>query len=279
MNILSRGTTRSNVTLLVLGVVCVFVLSINASAATVTQTYKAGKSLAKGTIVSLDKGASLVVEADRQNLSNLYGVVVEKGDLSFGQAADTNSAVVANGGVVDTLISTSNGTVDAGDPITVDAITGVGEKATKSGRIIGVAQDKIDKNANNTQTFTLSGDGSTVSVGFVPVKIEVRNYDITSGQVFAASGKSRNKLLQVADSLAGKQVKPYALIISGLLLLFGIFMATFMITSSGYASLIAIGRNPLAEKKIVRSLMRMLLASVIIFVLSLALAYAVITFL
>ncbi len=263
-----------------MGVLSISLLGLQTSAATVTQAYKTHKKLAKGTIVSLDKGASLVVEANRQNLSNLYGVVVEKGDLSFGQTNEaSNTTVVANAGVVETLVSTSNGSIDSGDPITVDAITGVGEKATKSGRIIGVAQDKLDSESSNSQVFTLGADNSPVKVGLIPVKIEVRNYDITSGQVFAASGKSRNKLLQVADSVAGKQVKPYALIISGLVLLFGIFLATFMIMSSGYASLIAIGRNPLAEKKIVRSLIRMLLAAVIIFVLSLALAYGMVTLL
>lgn len=279
MNTRLRGSRNKSIPLLIAGVIWALILGGGAYAATVTQTYNTERTLAKGTIVSLDKDASLVVEANRENLTNLYGVVVEKGDLSFGQASSEKTAVVANGGVVETLVSTSNGAVVAGDPITVDAITGVGEKATKSGRIIGVAQSAINDNSANTQSFTLSGDGSRVSVGLIPVKIEVRNYDITSGQVFAASGKSRNKLLQVADSLAGKQVKPYALIISGLLLLFGIFMATFMIMSSGYASLIAIGRNPLAEKKIIKSLLRMLLSAVLIFVFSLMLAYGVITFL
>lgn len=279
MNTRLRSSTKRGVPLLVAGVIWALVLGGGAYAATVTQAYNTERTLAKGTVVSLDKDASLVVEANRENLTNLYGVVVEKGDLSFGQSSSGTSAVVANGGVVETLVSTSNGAVAAGDAITVDAITGVGEKATKSGRIIGVAQSAINEDSANTQSFTLNGDGSTVSVGLIPVKIEVRNYDVTSGQVFAASGKSRNKLLQVADSLAGKQVKPYALIISGLLLLFGIFMATFMIMSSGYASLIAIGRNPLAEKKIVKSLARMLLAAVLIFVFSLMLAYGVITFL
>lgn len=252
-------------------------LTITAHAAGVTRVHQTSSELANGTIVSLDKGASEVARANRENINNLYGVVVPSGDLSFSHAEVEGTAVVATEGVIDTLVSTNNGAIKAGDPITVDAVEGVGEKALNSGRIIGIAQANFSGQESNSRQFTVrtGTEEKSVQIGTIPVKVAVQMFSVGSGTSLSGTGQNRSKALQIADSIAGQTVRPLALIVAGLVLLLGVFISAFLVTSSGYASLISIGRNPLAEKRIVRSLVKMLLIAVGVFVASIVLSYAV----
>lgn len=254
------------------GVVLAALAFATVIAATVTQDFRAQEALAKGTVVSLDKEASEVTPASSENIANLYGVVVSSGELSFGpQGGQGVSVSVATSGVVDMLVSTNGGPVNEGDTITVDDLAGIGQKATKAGKVIGVAQRSVDEQTAREVSFTQDGQQKTTKVSLIPVKIEIAEY----GRADGAAASNRNKLQQAADNLVGKQVKTYALLIAGLVLLVTVFVSTFLVTSSGYASMISIGRNPLSEKKILRSLVRLLTISVIIFIAGIALAYGV----
>lgn len=243
------------------------------AAATVTQGFNTQDTIPQGAIVSLDKQASEVILASSANVSTLYGVVVREGDVSFSQGTNTNSSIVpvASGGVVETLVSNNNGPVNVGDPITVNDVAGIGEKATNSGKIIGIAQSALSEQDSSSRTVSIGQNGSqkNINIATIPVKIEVSDYASPHG-----SG-NRNKILQVADSLVGKEVKPFGLVVSGLILLVCIFVSVFLITSSGYASMISIGRNPLSERKIIKSLLRMLGIALSIFVVGLLLSYAI----
>ncbi len=257
------------------GFILAVLISGSAVAATVSRDFKTSQTLSKGTIVSLENNASQVVSANQDNIANIYGVVVPKGDLSFDQTGATGgTAAVANEGVVDTLVSDNNGPINAGDSVTVENINGVGQKATKSGRVVGIAQGSLDQTAQSYKEVQV--DGKTVKIALVPVKIGVSEFNPNSGAGNSQEEvNNRNKALQIADSFAGKEVKPFALLIAGLLLLVSIFVSVFLVTSSGYASMISIGRNPLSQKTIIRSLVRMVLIAVAIFVIGLALSYAV----
>ncbi len=264
-----------------LGLIFMTAMSVaTVAAATLSQDFNTQQQYAQGTIVSLDKQASEVIQASIDNSANLYGVVVRDGDLSFDQGTDTNSGTVpvANAGVVDTLVSNNNGSISPGDPITVDDVAGVGQKATRSGKIIGIAQSPLNEQDTKVKTVSITQNGSqkNIIIGTVQVKIEVTDYVLPSnGDDLSSATENRNKVMQVADSLAGKQVKPISIVVAGLILLITIFVSIFLVTSSGYASMISIGRNPLSEKKIIQSLVRLLLIAVGIFVAGLLLSYAI----
>lgn len=262
---------------LALAVMATLALCLPAGAATLTQDFQANEPLAKGTVVSLDKRASIVVQASRDNIKNLYGVVAMTGDISFTQSEQQTVVPVANTGVVKALVSTANGDIHIGDPITVNQVEGVGEKAIVSGRVLGVAQGVLSARSEAAKQFTI-GSGSSkknIVVGLIPVKISVSDYTSNSVPLDQEDGQNRNRLEQIADSVAGKIVKPFALIIAGIILVIGIFVATFLITSSGYASMISIGRNPLSEKRIIRSLLGLILLAIAIFSTSVLLAFLV----
>lgn len=254
----------------------IVIVSPSLLAASLTQDFSTKQQLVNGAIVSLTGDAKTVEQASSDNLNNMYGVVVSKGDLSFQSIGQTGMVSVANSGIVDTVVSNNAGDIKSGDPITVEDVAGVGEKATRSGKIIGIAQANFDGGTQGAKQFPLnqSGASKTISVGTIPVKLQVSEY-VEPNAAKANSKTNRNVVLQLADALAGKQVKPYSLIIAALMVLIGIFISTFLITSSSYASMISIGRNPLSERKIIRSLIRMIFIAVIVFVTGLLLAYSV----
>ncbi len=245
-------------------------------AATLSTNFSAGGELVQGNIVSLDKDGRTVIRANRDNIANLHGVVVNSSDVSFSQNND-NGVSVASTGVIETLVSDVNGEINSGDPITVNLIEGIGEKALGVGKVIGVAQGSFDGTNGTSYTYTQDGESKTIKIGTIPVKVEVSNYGGKQGSASAQdSNLNRSKILQVADGLAGKQVKAIALIIGFLFVLIGGFVATFLITSSGYASMISVGRNPLSEKKVLKALARVLLIAIGVFLTGLSLAYVTI---
>ncbi len=252
-------------------------LAANISAATLSRDFFSDEKLAKGTIVSLDQQASKVLKSNFKNLHNMFGVVVEEGDISFKRQADEQIVAVANEGIMDTLVSTANGEIKSGDPITVRSVEGVGEKATQNGRIVGIAQDNFSAQSPNGKNFTIDQEGSKkdIVVGLLPVKLGVTDYTLSNPALGTASEQERNWIERIADSFAGKEVKPIALIAAGLVLVSGVFIATFLITSSSFASVISIGRNPFARKNIITSLIGLIALSVGIFASSIALAYLI----
>lgn len=248
------------------------------SAANLTKVFAANNAMAEGTIVSLENNSSTAVAASRDNLASLYGVVVASGDLAISDTAASGQTVeVSKDGIVDTLVSDFQGSIKAGDPVTVNTVEGVGEKAVVSGKIIGIAQADFDGTGAGSRQFSVSDGNSSkdVRVGLIPVKVEVQLYSIASSGQGSLSTANRSKALQIADSLTGHTVKPYALIIAGILLAFGVLIAGFLVISSGYASMISLGRNPIAKKVILVSLMKILLVAVAICFVSASLAYTV----
>lgn len=254
-----------------------FIVIGQVAAATLTQDYSTKQKIPRGSIVSLGSQTGEVVLASSDNITNLYGVAVKGGDLSFNQASNTGSETVpvASGGVVDVLVSDNNGEIKAGDPITVDNVAGIGQKATDSGKIVGIAQSPLNVLDNNAKQVSIGDNGSNknITISTIQIKVGVTEYAPPTNN----SG-NRNKILQIADGIVGKEVKPYGVIISGLILLVCIFVSVFLVTSSGYASMISIGRNPLSERKIIISLLRMLAIAVAIFTIGLLLSYAILQF-
>lgn len=246
-------------------VITFFVISAAGVSALVTQSFASDDELALGTIVSLGGSDTGVERASSDNIQQLYGVVTRSGDIALngGRSID-----VARDGVVDVLVSTSGGDIASGDSITVGSISGIGEKATTSGQVIGVAQEMFDGSDSAASELELS-DGNSVKIGLVQVKIGVTSF------IAPDSTTNRNKIQQVADKLAGKRASTVALIIASLALIISSLIAAFLLIPSAHAAMISLGRNPLSEKIILRSLIRVLFISSGIFVIGVIVALIV----
>lgn len=253
--------------------------SIDAQSMTITRDFSSETNLPLGTVVSVFSPDQPVQKTTQQNLANMYGVIAEAGDIAFSGPPSGDGVMVAvvNSGVFKTLVSNANGDINAGDPITVRSLEGIGEKATVSGRIIGIAQVDFNSSSEGATTTTVT-DGTIereIAIGLIDVRVNASDFTPTTTPIDQEDAANRNAIQTIADSVAGKTVRTFALVIASIILLTSIFIATFMITSSSYASMISIGRNPLAEKKVIKSLVGLILVAIAIFAVGVLLAYGV----
>jgi len=257
-------------------VVCGFA-SLPAAAQEVTQGYQSETSLQPGIIVRLKPGDATVVEPLNQDSeTNMLGVVVAPNDAPVSLSGDQTKAqtYVATYGQYDVLVSNQNGPIKAGDSITVSSIDGVGMKGDTGHEVVlGKAVQAFDgkSDAQSTSTLTTSGGKRTVTIGRIQVNINVaHNPDY---KPVTASAGVPGWLAQAADVVTDKPVGA-ARIYAGLLVL---ILCTIIAGSILYAgvrtSMIAIGRNPLAKKSIVRNLLQVILISLIIFTIGIIAVY------
>lgn len=252
---------------------CSFIFGGILFAVTITQNFRSNGEVVNGNIVSLSDDKNTVTRANYDNLNNLYGVVVGNGDISFSQI-DEQGVQVANNGVANALVSDIAGDIKFGDAITINSIDGVGELAKEGSKIIGFAQAGMDKSSGKTVEIQKNNQKVSIKLASIPVKIGIsyfgnQNNESTSGDL------SRNKLFEIADNITNKRVNGMALLIAGTIILVASLVSAFLITSSSYASIISVGRNPLSERKLTKALLKMILISISIFVLGLVLAYLV----
>lgn len=250
-----------------------FIFAASVLAVSVAEKFTAGENLAIGTIVSLGKNTDEVISATPDNMDNLYGVVVTGSDITVGEA-DNGQITVAKDGVVNAIVSTAGGDIKKDDPITVKTINGIGEKAVEGRKVIGIAQADFDSGTDGARKIDSNASSSQaeVYIGSIPIKISVGTYATEGGQ---ADG-SRNLVERLADNIAGKTVNPMTIVIAGAILVFGMFSAAFLVSSSGYASMVSIGRNPLSENKALNFYAKTVAVAFTLFGLSVLLSYAVV---
>ncbi len=86
------------------------------------------------------------VTACNQNYSTVVGVASERPAFLGGENLGSRSVAVGLVGQVETLVSTINGPIQAGDPITISSTAGIGTKATGAGMIVGRALESYHGN-------------------------------------------------------------------------------------------------------------------------------------
>src|SRR5260221_4403226 len=119
-----------------------------------------------------------------------YGTSNNAGDCWDEASCDRGSspqwANVGMLGQVYTKVSTENGNIQPGDPITTSNLTGVGMKALKAGRIVGYAIDYFDgtKSGNDLWELGASGvssatlaNGQIVKIGKILILLQASWYD------------------------------------------------------------------------------------------------------
>jgi hypothetical protein len=226
--------------------------------------------LQRGTVVSLDaENTSKVVAASKQNQDRLHGIVVASNDSSFTLSNETEKTFVATIGRFDTLVSTEVGTIQPGDFLTISNITGI---ATKAGELdpytVGKAVEGFDGTTNavsNTDLQNSLGETFNVSIGRIVVDISVGSNPLLR----PAESTLPEFLEKAAETIADKPVSPVRVYIGIFILLCAAGIAGSLLYSGTRSSMISIGRNPLSKKSISKSLMQIIISSIIIFLIGL----------
>ena len=228
------------------------VVNAQSGSAAISQGFAASdQNITNGTLVSLRQQAQAAVQiANPSNVGNLVGVVSTQPLLAV-SSSESNQVQVVVSGTTQALVSDINGVIKAGDKITASPISGVGMKATSSAEIVGTAQS--DFNTSGAQTRTIqdtSGKAHVVHVGLLPLQVNVMYYTV----VPAKSSVLPSFLQNFADSIAGHDVSALRLFIGGTVLLLGLVSIGVLMSSAVRSSIISIGRNPLSESAVQKSL-------------------------
>lgn len=247
-----------------------------AGAQTVSQGYEVTGSVQKGMIVMLDPKDSGKVQAlTNKTDKSMHGVVVAANEavVSLGDDTAKNQVYVASNGKYEALVSNQNGSIKVGDIISISALDGVGMKADAAQAVIlGKALGNFDgkKNVSGKASLTTSNGKRDVSIGLIQIDIAISRNPLAA----SVSGPPVPAFLRkTGDTVAGKPVSTARLYTSFAVLLLTIFLTGSLLYGGVRSSLVAIGRNPLAKKSIIRGLLQVVAFGLTIFVIGLVAIY------
>lgn len=250
---LSRGKTTRHIALCALAVVtaawCLVAGQASAGSSIAQGFQVGGPGIVSGALVSLRTSSASTVELSSvQNRDRLLGVAAGKQALI--EFANGSPLQVVTGGIAPALVSDINGLVKSGDHITSSPIVGVGMKATESAMVVGSAQGDMQIQNSETRTIKmLNGQTRTVHIGAVSMLVTPAFYQASGQSSFVPSA-----IEDFAASLTGHAVSPMRVLIAGLLIVLLFVAVAMLLYSSVRSSIVAIGRNPLSEAAVQKSL-------------------------
>ncbi len=207
--------------------------------------------IVSGALVSLKSGTANTVElSTAENVDRILGV---SGEDSLIELSGSGTVKVVTTGEAAVLVSDINGDVKTGDKITASPISGVGMRALTSTLVIATAQANLADAQTETRTITdKNGDKQTVKIGAIPAQVD---------KVFYEAPQDQNSfvppvLQDFANNLAGRPVSPVRVMIAGFLIAFVFATVVVLLYSSIRSSIISIGRNPLSENAVHKSLLQ-----------------------
>jgi quercetin dioxygenase-like cupin family protein len=233
----------------------------------VAQTYGTSKALQQGLIVQIDdKNKTNVTPATYKDSKKTFGVVVAPASAAVTLSSGSGEqAYVVTSGRYNVLVSNQNGTIKAGDFISISAASGIGMKADNQvDYTLGRAVTGFDGKTNVVSTTSLKKtDGQQVKVAFGQVAVDIA---ITPNSLKSGSENGVPKVIQdMAVSLVGKPISQVQLYASVIVLLVGVGIVASLLYGGIQTGMTAIGRNPLAKKSIMRNMIQVIATGLMIF--------------
>lgn len=252
------------------GLIFFSVSSSLVSAQSVTQGYSTDKVLQRGTVVALDAAdTAKVAAANTENQDRIHGVVVASNDSTITLSDELEKTFVATIGRFETLVSTEAGVIQPGDFLTVSNISGIAKKAGENDKYtVGKAIEGFDGNANaisQTQLKDSLGNVQDVAIGRILVDINVGSNPLLK----PAASNLPQFLEKATEAIAGKQVSPVRVYVGIVILFLAGVLSGSLLYSGIRSSMISIGRNPLSKKSVTKSMLQIILTSIIIFMIGL----------
>lgn len=206
-------------------------------------------------IVSTPKGYGLTATAYD---SNMYGVYTQEPAIFLQNTEDSEAKPVTTSGKVYVLVSSINGNIKKNDFITTSTISGIGQKATRNGMILGTALEDYSNSDQKATGKILVAVNPHFNASFADTKTNVLEV-----------------LRNASDPTTLTQLTSLRYVIAAgiALISFGIGFVYFgRVTSSGVE---ALGRNPLASRMIQLNLVLNLALMVVIIIVGLGLGYMI----
>jgi len=190
----------------------------------------ADRNVKDGDIVSFSQNAYILTKTPYDTL--VVGVVNTNPAIGLEiNASKTSSYPVVSAGNARVNVSTQNGNIKKGDPITSSSTPGVGMLAISQGYILGAALESYSsKNPKTIKQILVNLD-----VKFFPTRLKFGFFDIFS----------------VTSLATGEEpIKAFKYSMAGLTIVLSFIFAFFSFARTANKGLEALGRNPLASRMI-----------------------------
>lgn len=250
---------------ILISLVAVFFGMATVSAQDFTQGYGTSDKLVRGSIVSRNEDDDTLVDAaNLDNISRLFGVVVRSDESAVTLTSDTAGVYVSTTGRYEVIVSTIGGEVKTGDYITASSIDGIAMKAGTSQELV-IGQVLQDFDTSN-QEAVLGSTKATDAGG--------KSHDVVIGRVLTDLDVKRNPrlsqsapelIVRFSELIAGKPVSLLRVYAAMAVLLVSAALGGSMLYAGIRSAFVAIGRNPLSKKSVMRGLLQVVATSMAIF--------------
>lgn len=260
-------TINKNITRLAIitGLIVALFGALSVHAQDFTQGYATDDKLIRGSVVARSETNDAQVDAATlDNLNRLFGVVVGADESALTITTDTAGVYVATTGKFEVLVTTLSGDIKSGDYITASAIAGMGMKAGETQElVIGKSLQDFDVNDPSMMLGTMtvksvSGESHTVVIGRVLADLDVKRNP-------RLSQSAPELIVKFSELIAGKPVSLLRVYAALAVLLVTAGLGGSMLYAGIRSAFVAIGRNPLAKKSVMRGLLQVIITSMGIF--------------
>jgi len=231
----------------------------------VIQGYNTDDSLQSGMIVMFKKGDTSKVAALSPDIPDqMQGVVVNPNDAPVTISNGDQKVYVATTGHYDVLVSDQGGTIKPSDYITISSVQGIGMKAgTTQPVVLGKALTGFDaKNGVLGNTTLKDKQGKETKVNFGKVTVDI---SISRNPQLKVEANVPSSLRKISTAVAQRDVTANRIYLGMVMIFITSFIAAIVLYAGVRSSITALGRNPLSRKSIFRSLIQVIITSVIIF--------------
>jgi hypothetical protein len=239
--------------------VLIFLLMpVLASAEVVLNSFKSTEPLGPGWIVALkQKDQNTVEPAPANDSSRIYGVIVDPSVIPFTvQRQGGEQYYVATNGTYSVLVNSENGEIAPGDFVSLSSTNGIGAKATfGQSFILGKAVEKFNGKDN-----VITKDSAGRAIGRINVTISPSKSPLTKNDVAVPQAFKK-----VGEGIAGKDVAAIRIYTAMIIFLMTAIVAGVILWVGVRGGMIAIGRNPLSRRYIIRGLIQVISIAVLIF--------------
>lgn len=267
-------TSKDMKRLIIAGCVLAFVgLSLipgMVAATEISNGYVSIVPLSNGTVVSFVAEEENSVEPGRAEATEkLLGVVVGQGERLVDINSEVSNVSVATSGTVRTLVTLEDGTIAAGDLVSVGTLSGIAAKESGQAYVLGVARQ--DFNAESERLGTIQeligaapeGVDPETPIGLIDVELNITaNPSLNAGF-----------LQGLGSYFTDRGASPVRLILAAIVFVAAIDLVGTVMFGSAKGSIISIGRNPLSSKYVYKGLIEISVASLLFLGFALAALY------
>jgi len=237
--------------------------------------YAADSQLRPGTVVRPDdQNTGKVLPATQDKIQTAFGVVVKNNSpITITSNAADEQVYVATSGRQNIMVTSENGQIQAGDYLTVSALSGTLMKASDQELVFARALENFDGKNNLIGSTTLKDTAGNpykeVGITVISATIEIMKnpYEVST------KADLPEQLQRLGQAIAEKEVSAVRIYLSLAIVTISIIVALATLYAGVRSSIISIGRNPLSKKSILRSLLEVILTAILVLIIGMFAVY------